>query len=424
MKTRCKLPNDTVILFRRGSDYLLALREFDKKFLFDETSTNEQAHRAGLRQAIVNQSLELLPATKEEIQFLKSTGSLGKRAPSCSLLTSAGMINLLNYFGKKQIAERLRLSMVDFPPMEGQAGYLKIVTVDQADLPKDTAGPIRRRRRCWKKSDLEKESDAKRMKHQPQSTLTQAPFQIPQLYTQPFQLSSQNSPPSSQTGCSFNTPMSSYSMVSSMPVSSMPSAAQRHNPSCECSLCYQQTLATLEKFQPVLQQQQHSPSCECSSCYQQAVAKLSKFHSRGFHSQTSYPSHQVQIPQPICVTYPNPAHSGIPFSLYEPLPTLHPIQLRQPEVRSDSPSTPESPVDAGYDSEGSTASLVSDSSSSSPSTPNTSHTTFKEFPFMATEHFATSVDDTLPTLPELPMAHSLKTIAGLDMLSAIAAMAK
>jgi hypothetical protein len=92
--------------------------------------------------------LRMEPANKQEIQFLKSQGALGKRAPSCSLLTRDDMVRLLESFGKRAVAERLRVSLSVPPDMKSYAGFLYIPSLDPSMLPADTVPVPSRRRRA------------------------------------------------------------------------------------------------------------------------------------------------------------------------------------------------------------------------------------------------------------------------------------
>lgn len=149
-------PNEacTVILFRRAcGEFYLAVREFDTKFVKnfgeEESGPSEQAHRASIRQGILSMKLRMEPANKQEIQFLKSQGALGKRAPSCSLLTRDDMIRLLESFGKRAIAERLRVALAVPPDMKSYAGFLYIPALSPNQLPSDTDPIPSRRRRIF-----------------------------------------------------------------------------------------------------------------------------------------------------------------------------------------------------------------------------------------------------------------------------------
>lgn len=55
------------------------------------------------------------PATKEEIQYLKQRGALGKRAPSCSLLSLQDMKKLLANFAKDDTWDRLIKAVSNAP---------------------------------------------------------------------------------------------------------------------------------------------------------------------------------------------------------------------------------------------------------------------------------------------------------------------
>jgi len=152
----------TVIVFKRNDgEYYLAVREFDTKFVknCDQTGPSEQAHRASIRQAILSMKLRMEPANKQEIQFLKSQGALGKRAPSCSLLTRDDMIRLLESFGKRGIAERLRIAMSVPPDMKSYAGFLFIPPMDPLLLPADTVPVPSRRRRAISQSTTTKSAN-------------------------------------------------------------------------------------------------------------------------------------------------------------------------------------------------------------------------------------------------------------------------
>ena len=77
-------------------------------------ATSEQAFRASIRQAMLNMNLRPESATKAEIRVLKAQGILGKRAPSCSLLSAGDMCRLLIAFGKEQCAEELREATLSY----------------------------------------------------------------------------------------------------------------------------------------------------------------------------------------------------------------------------------------------------------------------------------------------------------------------
>lgn len=154
----------TVILFKREyGELLLAVREFDTKFIKNDTPDassvdalnvpSEQAHRASIRQAILSMKLKMAPANKSEIKFLKLQGALGKRAPSCSLLNSEDMTKLLECFGKMGMAARLRLAMRNPPVLESDAGFLTIPAMDLSELPADTVPAPTRRRKTVKHTD-------------------------------------------------------------------------------------------------------------------------------------------------------------------------------------------------------------------------------------------------------------------------------
>jgi hypothetical protein len=57
--------------------------------------------------------LPLEAANKSEIQYLKSVGILGKRAPSCSLLYAKDLLRLLYCFDKRKYAEELKRALGD-----------------------------------------------------------------------------------------------------------------------------------------------------------------------------------------------------------------------------------------------------------------------------------------------------------------------
>ncbi len=64
--------------------------------------------------AILNMALKSERANKDEIAILKSSGILGKRAPSCSLLSAEDTIRLLIAFGKDDIARDLAASVTQY----------------------------------------------------------------------------------------------------------------------------------------------------------------------------------------------------------------------------------------------------------------------------------------------------------------------
>uniref|UniRef100_A0A146MH27 Uncharacterized protein n=1 Tax=Lygus hesperus TaxID=30085 RepID=A0A146MH27_LYGHE len=90
----------SILCFRADLKYgpYFCVREIDNTILRYEmkgtarSGPNEQAIRASIRQAILNMSLNSERASKEEINLLKLTKILGKRAPSCSLLNSEDTI--------------------------------------------------------------------------------------------------------------------------------------------------------------------------------------------------------------------------------------------------------------------------------------------------------------------------------------------
>lgn len=147
-----------VVLFKRSDgQFYLAVREFDAKFISEEIETQrtadagevkcaknrQQSHRANIRQAIVSMKLSMEAANKSEIQFLKSCGALGSRAPSCSLLSHDDMLELLESFGKRAAAARLRVALCNVPDIT-EAGFLHLPAVNPSSLPQDTE-PARRR---------------------------------------------------------------------------------------------------------------------------------------------------------------------------------------------------------------------------------------------------------------------------------------
>jgi len=109
-------PGLSVICFRRSDQRgpFFAVREFDNKVIRAVgekgrgRGPSEQAIRASIRQAILNMNLRSERASKAEIRLLKSTGILGKRAPSCSLLNAEDMIKLLQAFGKDTCVRNLK----------------------------------------------------------------------------------------------------------------------------------------------------------------------------------------------------------------------------------------------------------------------------------------------------------------------------
>lgn len=73
--------------------------------------SSEQAIRASIRQVILHMGLHSEPATRDEVRLLKLHGIIGKRAPSCSLLSGEDMIKLLEAFGKEQSAQDLKAAL-------------------------------------------------------------------------------------------------------------------------------------------------------------------------------------------------------------------------------------------------------------------------------------------------------------------------
>jgi len=112
-------PGLSVICFRRSDQRgpFFAVREFDNKVIRAAgdkgrgRGPSEQAIRASIRQAILNMNLRSERASKAEIRLLKSTGILGKRAPSCSLLNAEDMIKLLQAFGKDTCVRNLKTAL-------------------------------------------------------------------------------------------------------------------------------------------------------------------------------------------------------------------------------------------------------------------------------------------------------------------------
>lgn len=136
-----------VICFRRQNGTFFAVREFDTKFIKKQVSVggegpSEQAHRAAIRQAILNMKLNMEPATKVEIQYLKNQGALGKRAPSCSLLTGEDMMRLLHAFNQGTTAERLANALSNTPAVDTVCVHkLTLWPVDCAIVPESCKPP-------------------------------------------------------------------------------------------------------------------------------------------------------------------------------------------------------------------------------------------------------------------------------------------
>lgn len=86
-------------------------------------------------------------ADKDEIQYLKENGALGKRAPSASLLDGPSMIILLRAFGKEIIAERLRLGLTDMVNKSDDSLRVTLPALTNSDV-KDS-DPGRRSFRCF-----------------------------------------------------------------------------------------------------------------------------------------------------------------------------------------------------------------------------------------------------------------------------------
>ena len=70
--------------------------------------TSEQALRASLRTAILALRLQPLPASRKELSMLRKQGVVGRRAPSCSLLSVVDGCKLLRAFGKEVQAGEVR----------------------------------------------------------------------------------------------------------------------------------------------------------------------------------------------------------------------------------------------------------------------------------------------------------------------------
>lgn len=97
---------------------------------------SEQAHRAAIRQAILNMKLAMVSGTREEIVYLKQKGALGKRAPSCSLLSAPDMMRLLRAFKQDHIAEQLGRSVENISMVQDACVHLLAL------IPGDTTSKI------------------------------------------------------------------------------------------------------------------------------------------------------------------------------------------------------------------------------------------------------------------------------------------
>lgn len=150
----------SVICFRRqGGDRYFAVREFDAKVIRSPSKgrgrgPSEQAIRASIRQAILNMELKSERATKAEIQFLKTQGVLGKRAPSCSLLNGSDMVKLLEAFHKDRSAEKLRQALRRSGPLTSDPEDIMKYKAALQEACEGTKRKGRRKRRRRSASDI------------------------------------------------------------------------------------------------------------------------------------------------------------------------------------------------------------------------------------------------------------------------------
>jgi len=163
------------------------VREFDAKVLRSSKSKglNEQAIRASIRQVILDHKLKSEPATKSEIQILKHEGLIGKRAPSCALLSGSDMIKLLLAFDKISEARELKAAIIrsvkadpataettpDLPDIEAfleQEGMSKVSSAFSSSStsantsPQKHSKPYRKRKAAEPKLDFQDSVEGKR----------------------------------------------------------------------------------------------------------------------------------------------------------------------------------------------------------------------------------------------------------------------
>jgi hypothetical protein len=99
-------------VMREDCSVLVPIRELDAKVIRltrkNGDERTEQAARSNVRQHILTLDIQIVPAKKEEIKWLKQCEVVGKRAPSCSLLPSEGAVLSLEHFGREAFADQFR----------------------------------------------------------------------------------------------------------------------------------------------------------------------------------------------------------------------------------------------------------------------------------------------------------------------------
>jgi len=98
---------------------LFVLREFDDKVLRKggkrQENRTEQAMRSSVRLVVQKQNLKVHHANLSELKLLKGRNLVGKRAPSCSLLSAKDLIRLLKAYGKDNCVSDLQ-RVLALPP--------------------------------------------------------------------------------------------------------------------------------------------------------------------------------------------------------------------------------------------------------------------------------------------------------------------
>ena len=151
MSTISLTPFLSVTAFHRAhSDVgpLFVVREFDSKMIRSThnamtnaaptngaDSPSEQALRASIRQSMLNMQLTCYSASKSEIRVLKARAILGKRAPSCSLLTAPDMCKLLTAFNQPRYAELLMSALAQHNSADNTQRVDPAFNGDSAPIP-------------------------------------------------------------------------------------------------------------------------------------------------------------------------------------------------------------------------------------------------------------------------------------------------
>lgn len=97
------------------------------------SGTNEQGQRAAIRQVAIDMKLNIVMATKHELEVLKDSNVIGKRAPCAGLLTLEEAEAFLRAFGYPHIAVALRtkalaIKMLDLTEVGKKRTFLTIKT--------------------------------------------------------------------------------------------------------------------------------------------------------------------------------------------------------------------------------------------------------------------------------------------------------